>query len=187
MLGPSLVEAPMLPTAYPVEERPHRVELAETHVSYLFMTGQHVYKVKKSVDFGFLDFTTLEKRATTVTRRCGSTCVCCPKSISGWWRSERDRRDILSKAPASQRAMAEPSLPGGWATPPSSTPPMPKRLATRGTPCGPPAGFPFIAAECVSPAEMVKRRLSRRLRRQRVPGDGRWETYDQQDQQRAAF
>ncbi|NQW23006.1 MAG: AAA family ATPase [SAR202 cluster bacterium] len=38
------------------------VELTETHISYLFFTGEHVYKVKKPVDFGFLDFTTLTKR-----------------------------------------------------------------------------------------------------------------------------
>lgn len=34
----------------------------ETHISLLFLTGSHVYKVKKPVDFGFLDFTSLEKR-----------------------------------------------------------------------------------------------------------------------------
>jgi hypothetical protein len=31
----------------------------ETHISHLFLTGSHVYKVKKPVDYGFLDFTTL--------------------------------------------------------------------------------------------------------------------------------
>jgi aminoglycoside phosphotransferase family enzyme len=41
---------------------PKEVKLIETHISLLFLTGSHVYKVKKPVDFGFLDFTTLEKR-----------------------------------------------------------------------------------------------------------------------------
>jgi aminoglycoside phosphotransferase family enzyme/predicted kinase len=50
------------PDAYPPEERPARVELVETHISWLFLTGQYVYKVKKPVDFGFLDFTTPERR-----------------------------------------------------------------------------------------------------------------------------
>jgi hypothetical protein len=36
--------------------------MLETHVSYLFFTGKTVYKMKKPVDYGFLDFTTLEKR-----------------------------------------------------------------------------------------------------------------------------
>jgi aminoglycoside phosphotransferase family enzyme len=49
------------PAAYP-DEHPARVELAETHISWLFFAGSHVYKVKKPVDYGFLDFTTLERR-----------------------------------------------------------------------------------------------------------------------------
>jgi len=34
------------------------VELIETHISWVFVVGAHVYKVKKPVDLGFLDFTT---------------------------------------------------------------------------------------------------------------------------------
>ena len=34
----------------------------QTHISHLFMTDHHAYKVKKPVNFGFLDFTSLEKR-----------------------------------------------------------------------------------------------------------------------------
>ncbi|MFQ5353720.1 MAG: AAA family ATPase, partial [Thermodesulfobacteriota bacterium] len=41
---------------------PAEVELRQTHISYLFLTPDFVYKVKKPVNFGFLDFTTLEKR-----------------------------------------------------------------------------------------------------------------------------
>lgn len=47
--------------AYP--EHPKRVELVQTHISFVFITDDFVYKVKKSVNFGFLDFTTIEKRA----------------------------------------------------------------------------------------------------------------------------
>ncbi|WP_218814210.1 AAA family ATPase [Rickettsiella endosymbiont of Dermanyssus gallinae] len=36
--------------------------LIETHVSWVILTGQYAYKIKKPVDFGFLDFSTLEKR-----------------------------------------------------------------------------------------------------------------------------
>lgn len=39
-----------------------RVELVETHISWVFLAGDRVYKVKKPVNFGFLDFTTLERR-----------------------------------------------------------------------------------------------------------------------------
>lgn len=38
------------------------IRMVETHISWVFLTGEYVYKVKKPVNFGFLDFTTLEKR-----------------------------------------------------------------------------------------------------------------------------
>ena len=41
---------------------PDPVELRQTHISYVLLAGDLVYKFKKPVDFGFLDFTTLEKR-----------------------------------------------------------------------------------------------------------------------------
>jgi aminoglycoside phosphotransferase family enzyme len=56
----SLQKALLNPEIYP--DRPHEVGFFETHISLLFFTGNHVYKVKKPVDFGFLDFTSLEKR-----------------------------------------------------------------------------------------------------------------------------
>lgn len=56
----NLVEALKSHSAYP--DRPSEVRVSETHISYLFFTGNYAYKVKKPVDFGFLDFTTLEKR-----------------------------------------------------------------------------------------------------------------------------
>ncbi|HMY46684.1 MAG TPA: hypothetical protein PKX74_14490, partial [Leptospiraceae bacterium] len=39
-----------------------KIELRETHISWVFLTGRFAYKIKKPVDFGFLNFTTLEKR-----------------------------------------------------------------------------------------------------------------------------
>ena len=38
------------------------VTLIETHISYVLLTGRFAYKIKKAVNFGFLDFSTLEKR-----------------------------------------------------------------------------------------------------------------------------
>ena len=38
------------------------VELAETHISWVFLAGPDVWKVKKPVDLGFLDFSTAGKR-----------------------------------------------------------------------------------------------------------------------------
>lgn len=50
----------MKPEAY--EEEPGKIELVQTHISFVFLTRNFVYKVKKAIDLGFLDFTTLEKR-----------------------------------------------------------------------------------------------------------------------------
>ena len=55
-----IVEALMEPQAY--DEQPGHIEVVQTHISYVFLTKNFVYKVKKAVNFGFLDFSTLEKR-----------------------------------------------------------------------------------------------------------------------------
>ncbi len=49
------------PEAYPAP-RPQVIELRETHISRVFMTASDVFKVKKPVSFGFLDFATIEAR-----------------------------------------------------------------------------------------------------------------------------
>ncbi len=46
--------------AYP--HHPEEVVEIQTHISWVFLAGDFVYKVKKPVSMGFLDFTTLEKR-----------------------------------------------------------------------------------------------------------------------------
>ena len=43
-------------------DRTERVSVVQTHISVVFVADEFVYKVKKPVDFGFLDFSTLEKR-----------------------------------------------------------------------------------------------------------------------------
>lgn len=50
----------MRPEAY--SEPPGEIELVQTHISFVFIGKEFVYKVKKPVDFGFCDFSTLEKR-----------------------------------------------------------------------------------------------------------------------------
>ncbi|WP_319379684.1 AAA family ATPase [Thiomicrorhabdus sp.] len=55
-----LIQALSLPETYP-----HPVEVIttiETHISVVFLTGEFAYKLKKPVDFGFLDFTHLDQR-----------------------------------------------------------------------------------------------------------------------------
>src|SRR4030042_6461430 len=55
-----VVEALMKPDAY--NEDTGQIELIQTHISFVFLTKNFAYKVKKAVNFGFVDFTTLEKR-----------------------------------------------------------------------------------------------------------------------------
>jgi len=57
---PRLIEALLDPQCYP--ERPEKVELVQTQMSFIFLAGRYVYKIKKSVNLGYLDYTTLEKR-----------------------------------------------------------------------------------------------------------------------------
>jgi aminoglycoside phosphotransferase family enzyme/predicted kinase len=55
-----LIEALQNPRLY--DHPVHRFEVIETHISWVVLTGDYVYKIKKPVNFGFLDFSTLEKR-----------------------------------------------------------------------------------------------------------------------------
>ena len=48
------------PSSYPHE--PREVHFIETHISWVFIASPFVFKVKKPLDLGFLDFRTLEKR-----------------------------------------------------------------------------------------------------------------------------
>ncbi len=54
------IEDLLKPEAYP--RKPQKTELIQTQMSFIFLTGDYVYKVKKPVNLGYLDYTTLEKR-----------------------------------------------------------------------------------------------------------------------------
>ncbi|MEW6323861.1 MAG: AAA family ATPase [Nitrospirota bacterium] len=58
--GRTLVRSLMDPARYghPVG----RIELVETHISWVLLTGDYAYKIKKPVNLGFLDFSTPAKR-----------------------------------------------------------------------------------------------------------------------------
>ena len=56
----SIVKLLKDPTTY--AERPDDVEMIETHISWVFLTGHFAYKLKKPVQFEFLDFSTPHAR-----------------------------------------------------------------------------------------------------------------------------
>lgn len=78
---PPLVQAMMAPGFYP--HRPERVELRQTHISYVFLAGDLVLKVKKPVDFGFLDFTTRDKREQCCRKEVELNRRLCPDIYLG--------------------------------------------------------------------------------------------------------
>lgn len=57
---PTLINSLLSPEIYnhPVDTP----QLIETHISWVILTGDYVYKIKKPVNLGFLDFSSLEKR-----------------------------------------------------------------------------------------------------------------------------
>ena len=57
---PAVIKALLKPSAYP--EACGKITFLQTHISYIFLTDKYAYKIKKPVDFGFLDFTALENR-----------------------------------------------------------------------------------------------------------------------------
>jgi aminoglycoside phosphotransferase family enzyme/predicted kinase len=56
----ALIQGLLKPDIYCHET--HSIRLLETHCAWVVLTGLYAYKIKKPVNFGFLDFSTLEKR-----------------------------------------------------------------------------------------------------------------------------
>ncbi|QJA06761.1 AAA family ATPase [Thermosulfurimonas marina] len=75
------IEDLLRPEAYP--HRPQKVELRQTHISWVFLADHLVYKIKKPVNFGFLDFTTLEKRQYYCEREVVLNRRLCPEIYLG--------------------------------------------------------------------------------------------------------
>lgn len=77
------------PASYP--HQPEQVHLVQTHMSLVLLASPYVYKVKKPVNLGFVDFSTLEKRRfyagreITLNRRlCAETYLeVVPISVQG--------------------------------------------------------------------------------------------------------
>jgi aminoglycoside phosphotransferase family enzyme/predicted kinase len=77
----ALIGALSDPRSYP--HRPRKVTVIQTHISVVFIADDLVYKVKKPVDFGFLDFTTLEKRKDSCEQETALNRRLCPDIYLG--------------------------------------------------------------------------------------------------------
>jgi hypothetical protein len=92
---PELVKALLEPKAYP--EAPQRIELVQTQMSFVFLADEdeYVYKVKKPVNLGFLDYTTLEKRRFYCQKEVELNRRLCPEVYLGVVPITRDRNNIF--------------------------------------------------------------------------------------------
>jgi hypothetical protein len=78
---PELAQALLNPKAYP--DSTQKVELVQTQMSFVFLTDDYVYKVKKPVNLGYLDYTTLDKRQFYCQREVELNQRLCPDVYLG--------------------------------------------------------------------------------------------------------
>jgi len=90
---PELVQALLNPEAYP-ETPPRGIELVQTQMSFVFLTDDYVYKVKKSVNLGYLDYTTLARRHFYCQREVELNRRLCPDAYLGVVPITQDKSNI---------------------------------------------------------------------------------------------
>jgi aminoglycoside phosphotransferase family enzyme/predicted kinase len=78
---PEVAQAMLKPETYP--ESPQKIELMQTQMSFIFLAGDYVYKVKKPVNSGYLDYTTLEKRKFFCQKEVELNRRLCPETYLG--------------------------------------------------------------------------------------------------------
>ncbi len=89
---PELVQALLRPEDYPDKTR--KVDMVQTQMSFVFLTDSYVYKVKKPVNLGYLDYTTLEKRQFYCQREVELNQRLCPETYLGVVTITRDKSRI---------------------------------------------------------------------------------------------
>jgi hypothetical protein len=90
-----LIDALSCPTAYPFPVT--TVAVRQTHISAVFLAGSFAYKIKKPVNLGFLDFSTLGE-ATTLLH--GGNTAESPAGSGGLSRCRADRGPRRLRRPA---------------------------------------------------------------------------------------
>ena len=74
--------------AHPTTE----IAVLQTHISWVVLTGPYVYKIKKPVDLGFVDFSTLAKRRFFCQEELRLNRRLAPISTWRWYPSPARRR-----------------------------------------------------------------------------------------------
>ena len=78
---PDMVQTLLKPEIYP--EATEGVELEQTQMSFVFLTDDYAYKVKKPVNLGYLDYTTLENRLFYCKKEVELNKRLCPDAYLG--------------------------------------------------------------------------------------------------------
>jgi aminoglycoside phosphotransferase family enzyme/predicted kinase len=97
MIPQTLHNALLNPKAFPGARGP--VEFRETHVSHLYFVDDRVYKLKKPVDFGFLNFTTLQRRRFYCREEVRLNRRFCPEIYLGVAEIRQHGQDIRINGP----------------------------------------------------------------------------------------
>ncbi|MFC2008230.1 AAA family ATPase [Chloroflexota bacterium] len=90
---PEMVQALLDPKTYP--EATQQVELVQTQMSFVFLTDDYVYKVKKPVNLGYLDYTTMDNRRFFCQREVELNRRLCPDVYLGVVTITGDREDTV--------------------------------------------------------------------------------------------
>jgi len=90
---PKIVQALLDPKAY--SSPPQRVEMVQTQMSFVFLADNYVYKVKKPVNLGYLDYTTLDRRLFYCQREVELNRRLCPDVYLGVIPITQDKGDIF--------------------------------------------------------------------------------------------
>ncbi len=78
---PEMIQALLNPEIYP--EPTKKVRLEQTQMSFVLLGDEYVYKTKKSVNLGYVDYTTLEKRKTFCDKEVELNKRLCPDTYIG--------------------------------------------------------------------------------------------------------
>ncbi|PPD58294.1 AAA family ATPase [Dehalogenimonas etheniformans] len=79
---PEVIQALLDPAQYP-DDAPSEVKLLQTQMSFVLLTGRHAYKIRKPVNLGYVDYTTLEKRKLYSDKEVSLNRRLCPDTYLG--------------------------------------------------------------------------------------------------------
>ena len=79
---PEVIQALLDPAQYP-DDAPVEVKLIQTQMSFVLLTGRHAYKIRKQVNLGYVDYTTLDLRKFFSDKEVALNLRLCPDTYLG--------------------------------------------------------------------------------------------------------